>query len=555
MPERILIGVAWPYANGPLHLGHIAGAYLPADIFARYHRMRGNEVLMVSGSDSHGAPITMRADAEGVPPREVVERYHASFLESWEQMGISFDLFTTTMTDNHREVTHDLWRALQTKGYIYEASMKVAYSPDFDRFLPDRYVRGVCPKCGFEDARGDQCDNCGAILDPVDLGNPAYIVDGKRYPVEIRDTEHQFLRLSAFRDQLAAWVEEQRHWRPNVRNFTLGFLREGLKDRAITRNLDWGLPVPAEGYEDRRIYVWFEAVIGYLSASVEWAARKGEPDAWRPFWEDPSTRAYYFVGKDNIPFHTIIWPAMLLGQAAYILPYDVPANEFLNLEGRQLSTSRNWAVWVPDYLDRFPPDPLRYHLAANLPETGDADFTWSEYVRRNNDELVATFGNLVHRVLTQVYRNFDKQVPDPSALTEADRELIGKAEAAMDAVAESLEAVRLREALNGSMGLAREANRYLDTQAPWQQVKTDRAAAGRTLYTAMQTLMALRVTLHPFLPFSTQRLHELLGRDGRVQDIGWRFESSDPGAPLPEPAPLFTKLDDAVADEMLAKLG
>ena len=555
MPERILIGVAWPYANGPLHLGHIAGAYLPADIFARYHRMRGNEVLMVSGSDSHGAPITMRADAEGIPPREVVERFHASFLESWERLGISFDLFTTTMTDNHREVTHDLWRTLQAEGYIYEASMKVAYSPDFDRFLPDRYVRGVCPKCGFEDARGDQCDNCGAILDPVDLGNPAYIVDGERYPVEIRDTEHQFLRLSAFRDQLAAWVEEQKHWRPNVRNFTLGFLREGLKDRAITRNLDWGLPVPVDGYDDRRIYVWFEAVIGYLSASVEWAARKGQPDAWRPFWEDPSTRAYYFVGKDNIPFHTIIWPAMLLGQAAYILPYDVPANEFLNLEGRQLSTSRNWAVWVPDYLDRFPPDPLRYHLAANLPETGDADFTWSEYVRRNNDELVATFGNLVHRVMTQVYRNFDKQVPDPGDLAEADRELVGKAEAAMDAVAESLEAVRLREALNGSMGLAREANRYLDTQAPWQQVKTDRAAAGRTLYTAMQALMALRVTLHPFLPFSTQRLHELLGRDGLVRDVGWRFESSEPGASLPEPVPLFTKLDDAVADEMLARLG
>ena len=510
---------------------------------------------MVSGSDSHGAPITMRADAEGVHPREVVERFHASFLESWERLGISFDLFTTTMTDNHREVTHDLWRTLQAGGYIYEASMKVAYSPDFDRFLPDRYVRGVCPKCGFEDARGDQCDNCGAILDPVDLGNPAYIVDGERYPVEIRDTEHQFLRLSAFRDQLAAWVEEQRHWRPNVRNFTLGFLREGLKDRAITRNLDWGLPVPAEGYEDRRIYVWFEAVIGYLSASVEWAARKGEPDAWRPFWEDPSTRSYYFVGKDNIPFHTIIWPAMLLGQAAYILPYDVPANEFLNLEGRQLSTSRNWAVWVPDYLDRFPPDPLRYHLAANLPETGDADFTWSEYVRRNNDELVATFGNLVHRVLTQVYRNFDRCVPDPGDLGEADRELIGKAEAAMSAVAESLEAVRLREALNTSMGLARDANRYLDAQAPWQQVKTDKAAAGRTLYTAMQALMALRVTLNPFLPFSAQRLHELLGRDGNVEDVGWRFETSEPGAPLPEPKPLFTKLDDFVADEMLAKLG
>ena len=554
MTERIFIGVAWPYANGPLHLGHIAGAYLPADVFARYHRMRGNDALMVSGSDSHGAPITIGADQQGVAPRELVERNHASFLDSWERLGISFDLFTTTMTDNHREVTHAIWRTLKERGHIYESEMQVAYSPDFNRFLPDRYVRGVCPVCNFEDARGDQCDECGSILDPVDLGNPTHNRDGERYPIEIRDAEHQFLRLSAFREQLAEWVGRQTHWRPNVRNFTLGILREGLKDRAITRNLDWGVPVPEEGYDDRRIYVWFEAVIGYLSASVEWAARKGEPDAWRPFWEDPATRSYYFIGKDNIPFHTIIWPAMLTGQGAYILPYDAPANEFLNLEGRQFSTSRNWAVWLPDYLDRFPPDPLRYHLAANLPETGDADFTWSEYVRRNNDELVATFGNLVHRTLTQVARNFEGRVPDPGELGDADADLAAKAASALDAVAASIEAVRLREALNAAMGLAREANRYLDAQAPWRQVKSDKAAAGRSLHTAMRALMALRVALYPFLPFSAQRLHELLGRSGRVQDAGWRLEDLEPGAPLPEPAPLFTKLDESAAEEMRLKL-
>ncbi len=555
MPERIFIGVAWPYANGPAHLGHLAGSYLPADIFARYHRMRGNDVLMVSGSDSHGAPITMRADAEGISPRDIVDRYHASFLDTWERFGVSFDLFTSTMTDNHQEVTHALWRILQERGFIYQSSMKVAYSPNFNRFLPDRYVRGTCPVCAFDDARGDQCDNCGAILDPIDLGNPVCVVDGERYPVEVRDAEHMFLKLSAFREQLAAWIQQQTHWRPNVRNFTLGILRDGLKDRAVTRNLDWGLPVPVEGYGDRRIYVWFEAVIGYLSASVEWAQRNGDPEAWRPFWQDPATKSYYFMGKDNIPFHTLIWPAILMGRGNHILPYDVPANEFLNLEGRQLSTSRNWAVWAPDYLDRFPPDPLRYHLASNLPETSDSDFSWADYVRSNNDELVATFGNLVHRTLTQVYRNFNGATPDPGELAPDDEALLRSAEETLDAVGRSIEAVRLREGLSGAMTLAREANRYLDAQAPWRQIKTDRSAAGRALAVTMRALMALRVALYPYLPFSAQRLHELLGQRGDVQRVGWRLETLAPAQPLPRPQPLFSKLDDAVAEEMRAKLG
>ncbi|MEX2598854.1 MAG: methionine--tRNA ligase [Dehalococcoidia bacterium] len=559
MSERIFIGVAWPYANGPLHLGHLAGCYLPADIFARYHRIRGNEVLMVSGSDSHGTPITLKAEAEGIAPREVVEKYHATFLESWEKLGISFDLFTSTMTDNHQETVHEVFRALHKQGHIYKDTMKVAYSPDFNRFLPDRLIQGTCPHCAFADARGDQCDNCGRILDPVELVEPAYRRGSERYPVEIRDTEHLFFRLSAFQEQLLKWVTPQEHWRANVRNFTRGYLQDGLRDRAVSRDIDWGVPLPVdgfiEGFEDKRIYVWFEAVIGYLSASREWAQRKGKPDAWRPFWEDPSTKSYYFIGKDNIPFHTIIWPSMLMGDGRFVLPYDVPANEFLTLEGRQLSTSRNWAVWAPDYLERFPPDPLRFHLAANMPETSDADFSWSEYVRRNNDELVATFGNLVHRVLTQTYRNFGGMMPEPNGGDAASKELIDKMNAAMDAVAGSVENARFREALNHAMTLAREANRYLDTQAPWRQVKEDKAAAARTLYTALHAITGLKVMLYPFLPFSAQKLHGLLGMAGSVEDGGWSVPAPVPGTPLPEPSPLFTKLEDSVAEEQVRVLG
>ena len=555
MSQRILIGVAWPYANGPAHLGHLAGAYLPADVFARFNRMIGNEVLMVSGSDCHGAPITMRADTEGLKPKDIVDRYHKSFLDTWDRLGVSFDLFTTTMTETHRRITHEIWASLWKKGFLYEASMKVAYSPSFDRFLPDRYVRGTCPHCEFIDARGDQCDNCGAILDPIDLHDIAYVLDGVRHQVEIRDSNHIFLKLSAFQDQLLSWIEPKEYWRPNVRNFSKGILSEGLKDRAVTRNLDWGISVPVSGYEDRRIYVWFEAVIGYLSASVEWAELSGDTEAWRPFWQDSSTKAYYFVGKDNIPFHTIIWPAMLMGNGNYILPYDVPANEFLNLEGRQLSTSRNWAVWAPEYLDRFDPDPLRYHLISNLPETGDSDFSWADYVRSNNDELVATFGNLVHRTLTQIYRNFEGRIPTPNALDKVDQDLIDKCEEIMDKVASSLGRVRLREALSTAMLLSREANRYLDQRAPWKQIKEDPALAGTTLYTAVCVLMVLRIVMYPFIPFSSQKLHELLGQTGEIQNLGWAIEKPLPGTNILPPTPLFTKLEDSIIDEMVSKLG
>ena len=428
MSERILVAVAWPYANGSLHLGQVAGAFLPPDIFARYHRMRGNEVLMVSGSDAHGTPVTLAAEQGGTSPEQISGKYQAEFQDNWERLGISFDLFTTTHTQNHTEVAQDIFLTLHKKGYIYQDTMLQPYCETDRRFLADRYVEGTCPHCGTERARGDQCDHCGRTLDPQDLIDMVCKICGNS-PI-IRETEHFFLKLSAFEEPLLKWVRAQTHWKPNVRNFTISFLEGGLRDRAITRDIEWGVPVPLEGYEGKRIYVWFEAVIGYLSATKEWAQSKGEPDRWTDFWQK-ECRAYYFIGKDNIPFHTIIWPAMLMGYGGLNLPYDVPANEFLNLEGLKLSTSRDWAVWLPEYLDRYEPDPLRYVLAASMPETSDSDFSWREYLRRNNDELVATYGNLVHRALTITYRSFQGEVPQPGTLDDLSNGLIQQAHQAI----------------------------------------------------------------------------------------------------------------------------
>ena len=556
MPERILIGVAWPYANGPLHMGHVAGCYLAADIFARYHRLKGNDVLMVSGSDQHGTPITLRAEQDGVSPQDVVDRYHSDFLRTWDRLGISFDLFTTTGTDNHREVVQEIFLSLLDKGYIYTDTTPLPYCHTCRRFLPDRYVKGKCPFCDCTDARGDQCDECGKPLNPEDLIDIQCRITGDT--PEIRESEHFFLRLSAFQEQLLSWVREQRHWRPNVLNFTQRYLEDGLKDRAISRDLEWGVPLPVAGYENKRIYVWFEAVIGYLSASKEWAARCGRPDAWEPFWRGDA-RAYYFIGKDNIPFHTIIWPAMLAGYGGLDLPYDVPANEFLNLEGRQLSTSRNWAVWVPDYLDRYDPDPLRYYISVTMPETSDSDFSWRDFVRRNNDELVATFGNLVHRVLTLTHRNFQGSVPQPGELEEASQEMLAKAEHALAAVGESLHACHFRAALGHAMSLAQEANRYIDHREPWRTARTDPAATANTLWVLLSVINCLKTALLPFLPFSSQKLHALLGFSGDASDGGWSWDSSPdsmpPGQELPAPAPLFDKLDDDVAAAEIERLG
>ena len=557
MSERIFIGVAWPYANGPLHLGHLAGCYLSADIFARYHRAKGNEVLMVSGSDSHGTPITVRAEAEGVTPEDILNRYHPQFLDSWNKLGITFDLFTTTHTENHQEIVHTLFKDFLEKGYLYEQSMLLAYCADCQRFLPDRYVNGTCPHCGFERARGDQCDNCGRTLDPQDLVHPRCVISDSE--PEFRESEHYFLKLSAFEQPLLEWVNKQTHWRPNVLNFTRRFLEGGLKDRAITRDLTWGVPIPLEGYDDKRIYVWFEAVTGYLSAAVEWAKQNGDGKDWEAFWKDPDTKSYYFIGKDNIPFHTIIWPAMLMAYGGLNLPYDVPANEFLSLEDRKFSTSENWAVWLPDYLSRYEPDPLRYLLSINMPESGDTNFSWAEYVRRNNDELVATFGNLVNRVLSFTYKNFEGNVPPAGPLGDLEQELLQSAREVMTGVDQDLHDCHFKAAIARAFSLAQQVNRYLDTRAPWRSIKTDRNEAAATLHTAIKVINCLKMLLYPFLPFSAQRIHGYLGLDGTVENLSWDFDqlidAIEAGNPLREPSPLYTKLDSQVVDDEVQRLG
>jgi len=584
MSERIFIGVAWPYANGSLHLGQIAGAYLPADIFARYHRLKGNEVLMVSGADQHGTPITIKAEQEGKQPGDIAAMYQKEFLESWQQLGISFDLFTTTGTANHAEVAQDIFLTLLDRGYAYKATVSQPFCPNCQRFLPDRYIEGTCPYCNATGARGDQCDACGQPVNSPELIDPQCLLCGTT-PV-FKDSEHVFFKLSAFSDQLSSWVKQQGHWRPNVYGLTMRYLKEGLRDRAITRDIDWGVSVPLDGFEDKRLYVWFEAVIGYLSAAKEWAQASGDGQKWRTFWKKGNgAKSYYFIGKDNIPFHTLIWPAMLMGYDDSLnLPYDVPANEFLTIEGRKLSTSQNWAVWLPDYLSRYDPDPLRYMLSMKMPETGDTDFSWREFVQRNNDELVATYGNLVNRVLTFVYRNFDGCVPTPSNsdilrkymddlsldisvdmsklnlnidvnIDDSDAVMIEFAKGHLRETDDLLAKCKFKQAIMATMYCAQEANRYLDRKSPWRVIKEDRQAAADSLYVTLYVISCLKTMMYPFLPFSSQRLHEYLGFEGRVEDYGWKLQPPPPGQRLLEPKPLFTKLDEGLAEEETSRLG
>ena len=579
MNKKFLVGVAWPYANSDLHLGHLAGAYLPPDIFARYQRLRGNDVLMVSGSDTHGTPITVSAEQRGITPDEVVQRFHTSFVQSFIGLGISFDLFTHTNTENHWKVTTDFFLRLLDKGYIHRETMRALYCEHCNRFLADRYVEGKCPFCGYEDARGDQCDKCGKPLDALELIAPRCKFCG-HLPV-VRETEHFFLDLSQFNEPLRAWAGEKSYWRPNVLNFTMNLLNEGLRARAITRDIEWGIPVPVVGYEDKRIYVWFDAVIGYYAAAVEWANSRGTPDAWREWWaEDADCRVYNFIGKDNIFFHTLIWPAMLMGYGGLQLPYDVPANEYLTLEGRKLSSSRNWAVWVPDYLSRYDPDPLRYYLTEHAPESSDADFSWQEFYDRNNNELVGTWGNLAHRMLSFAFKNFQERVPTPGELTAEDQALIAKVEAAFEPVGQQIDECKLRAALAEVMGLAREANRYLDSAAPWLVLKSNPARAATATYVALRVIDSLKLLFAPFLPFSSQKLHKALGYDSDLmgqQQIEERTEATrthqaltyqyvhlgdvwapsqlQPGQALRRPEPLFRKLEPEIVEQELARLG
>lgn len=540
MSEHIFIGVAWPYANGPLHLGHLAGALLPPDIFARYHRVKGNQVLMVSGSDQHGTPITVRAEREGKSPREIADFYHEQFLDNIAKVGISYDLFTKTTTENHYEVTQDLFLGLLKNGYLEKAEMLSPYCLTEKRFLPDRYVEGTCPYCGYTEARGDQCDNCGKPLDPVELINPRCKFDGST--PEIRPTEHFFLKLSKLNEPLLEWAKPKTYWRSNVYSFTINMLEDGLKDRAITRDIEWGVPIPLPGFENKRIYVWFDAVTGYLSASIEWAKIIGEPDKWREWWQGPC-RSYYFIGKDNIPFHAIIWPAMLMGYGGLNLPYDVPANEYLNLEGRQFSTSRNWAAWLPDMLAKFDPDPIRYALTINMPETRDTDFSMSEFIRRNNDELVATYGNLAHRALSFIQRYFDSKVPELDPAYAGDQRVIERIDETFRTAGGMLEQCRFKDSLKEVMNLAQFGNRYFEEKAPWKSRKEDPAACAATLYECLRIVDSLKVLTYPYLPHSALKLHGLLGYEDDLVSHGWKPSVPPQGRALPEPSPLFTKLE------------
>jgi methionyl-tRNA synthetase len=573
-PQKILVAVAWPYASGPRHLGHVAGPGVPSDVFARYHRLKGNDVLMVSGTDEHGTPVMVSADREGVTPRELADRNNALILDDYVRLGMTYDCFTRTTTRNHYAVVEGMFRTLYEKGFLIEQTALGAISPATGRTLPDRYIEGTCPICGYGEARGDQCDNCGNQLDPVDLIDPRSVIDGST--PEFLETTHLFLDLPAFRERLVEWIEAQTHWRPNVRNFALNLARE-VKPRAMTRDIDWGVPVPVEGYPEdtKRIYVWFDAVIGYLSASVEWACNAGRPEAWREWWQSPDARSFYFMGKDNIVFHAVIWPSMLMGYGDDLqLPYNVVSSEYLTMSGSKASTSRGHAIWVKDFLDRYEPDALRYYLTAAGPETQDSDFTWEEFVRRTNDELLANWGNLVNRTLVNAQRNFGA-VPEPGPLTEGDRALLDAVEHAFDTVGEHIENARFRAALGECMATSALANQYLSDQAPWALVKTDRDRAGTVLYVALSAVDSLKTLFTPFLPFSSQALHELLGYegwiagplerrtvqegDGSTHEIltgdyaswvgSWASSELPAGQALREPRPLFRKLD---ADEVLA---
>jgi len=590
MSEYVLVDIAWPYASARIHSGNVTGSHLPGDICARYHRLADDHVLMVSGSDSHGTPITVVADREGKSPREVFEYFHNGFLELFQRLGISYDLFTHTDTENHHRVSQDFFLTLLEGDYLYSQVQEQMYSETQGRFLPDRYVEGTCPVCGYEDARGDQCDNCNALLDPKDLIHPRSKVDGST-PV-LRETEHFFLDLPKLAQAgLSEWLQQAKeHWRPNVINFARNYVGEGLQGRPITRDLEWGIPVPVSGWEGKCLYVWFEAVIGYFSASIEWAHNQGRPEAWKHWWYNPTAKTLYFIGKDNIPFHAVIWPAELMGVERLYeddpskrlnLPYDVPANEFMNLEGRGMSGSRNWAVWMDEALDRYDPDALRYYLTVAMPETRDTDWLWDDFVRRNNDELVATWGNLVNRALTFAYKRFDGQVPTPGPLEDVDTQLLTQIESGFEPIGQLIAGCKFRAALREAMALAREANRYLEEKGPWFQIKESPETAGTTIYVALRAIDSLKVLFAPFLPFSSERLHQYLGYEGplfgrsytatfeeeggRVHEAlcydpseatgEWKASELPPNQALRRPKPLFRKLDESVSSEERARLG
>ena len=591
---HVLSAVAWPYANGPRHLGHVAGFGVPSDVFSRYMRMAGHDVLMVSGTDEHGTPILVQAEQEGVTARELADRYNRVIINDLVDLGLSYDLFTRTTTRNHYAVAQEMFRTVHRNGYMVERTTTGAVSPSTGRTLPDRFIEGTCPICGYDSARGDQCDNCGNQLDPADLKNPRSRINGET--PEFVETQHFFLDLPALADALGDWLRERAEtglWRPNVIKFSLNLL-DDVRPRAMTRDIDWGIPVPLEGWEDqptKRLYVWFDAVIGYLSASIEWARRQGDPDRWREWWNDPEALSYYFMGKDNITFHSQIWPAELLAYdgrgarggepGAYgdlNLPTEVVSSEFLTMEGKQFSSSRGVVIHVRDVLERYQADALRYFICVAGPETSDTDFTWAEFVRRTNDELVAGWGNLVNRTASMINKNFG-HVPEGGPLTDADVALLEYTRAAFGTVGDLIARHRQKQAVAEAMRTVGEANRYLSDAEPWK-IKDDPERLGTVLHVAAQAVSDCNTLLAPFLPHAAQAVHELMGGRGvfspmpqvvEVDDLdggpaypvitgdysgGPRWESVPvvTGTPIGPPTHVFRKLDPAVVDDELAAL-
>lgn len=587
MTERLFAGVAWPYANGPRHIGHVAGFGIPSDIWARWARMAGHDVLMVSGTDEHGTPITVEAEQVAMPPKEFADHHNALIVRDLEGLGLSYDLFTRTTTRNHYGIVQELFRGVYENGGIIEVQQMAAFAASDGRSLPDRYIEGTCPHCGFAGARGDQCDNCGRPLDPTDLIEPRSKLDGE--PPVFRVTTQYALDLKRFADELRSWVESHDDWRPNVRAFSLN-LFDDATERAITRDIGWGVPVPLPEWEHdplKRIYVWFDAVIGYLSASIEWAELSADAEAWKRWWLDPASRHAYFMGKDNIVFHSFVWPAILAGYDGPLCeradgtrvplhrPDEIVASEFLTMEGRKFSSSRRVVIYVSDVLERYGPDPLRFSLAAGGPETGDADFTWAEFVRRNNDELVATWGNLVQRVCSMLRRN-GGVVPERVDRPNVGEELLAEVTAGFDKVGSAIDRFRFRQALNDVLSLTQQVNAFVSQQAPWQVAKTNPEAARAILSIAHDAVCDLNVMFTPFLPHGAQRVWDNLGSNVRVplpeaSEVGaeddrhlilrtsgswqrWAPWRADPGTPIGPASELFPKIDAAVVEEEIDRL-
>ena len=552
---KILVTSALPYANGPIHLGHMAGAYLNADIYVRYQRLKHRDVVFICGTDEHGAAISLLADKLGKHPKEIVDYYWQDHKEAFERFGVSFDIFSRTTEPIHYETSQEFCLSMYNKGYLTEHTSKQLYCPKDQQFLPDRYVEGICPHCGNAGARGDQCEKCGKWIDPLTLTEPQCMICGTT--PEVRETKHLYFDLRKMQDRLRAWLDSKTHWKDNVRNFCYGWLNEGLEERAVTRDLNWGVPVPLQGYEGKVLYVWIDAPIGYISATKVWAKQIGDPERWRHYWQDENTKLVHFIGKDNIVFHAIVWPAILMAQDGYVLPSEIPANEFLNIEGRKISTSKNYAIWILEYLENFPPDPMRYVLTSTMPENRDSDFSWRDFQTRVNNELADILGNFINRTLTFVRKNFDNRVPPRGALNPDDRRILEQIAAWPQKVGQELETFEIRKANRAFMDLARAANKYFNDAEPWRTLREDRGRCETTLNLSLQLCKALAVLMSPFLPFSAQKAWNMLNLEGEVEKQSWD-ESGKTDLPagheLGKPKILFKKIDDAVIEKEVEKL-